>query len=47
MRNPKFVGREQQLDELERRLFVEGSCTKIAIFGLGGVGKTQIALELA
>ncbi|KKA23726.1 kinesin light chain 1, partial [Rasamsonia emersonii CBS 393.64] len=47
VRNPKFVGREQQLDELERRLFVEGSCTKIAIFGLGGVGKTQIALELA
>jgi len=46
IRNRQFVNRGQ-LDEVERRLFIEGNCPKIAIYGLGGVGKTQIALELA
>ncbi|KAF2180627.1 TPR-like protein, partial [Zopfia rhizophila CBS 207.26] len=47
MRNQRFVGRSSQLSELEAQLFVEGYCQKVAIIGLGGVGKTQIALELA
>jgi hypothetical protein len=31
---------------LEERLFAENSTTRIAIWGLGGVGKTQLVLEL-
>ena len=46
-RNQRFVGRSSQLSELEAKLFVESYCPKVAIIGLGGVGKTQIALELA
>ncbi|OCK91198.1 uncharacterized protein K441DRAFT_730266, partial [Cenococcum geophilum 1.58] len=46
-RNHQFVGRSSQLNELEANLFPEGHCLKFAIIGLGGVGKTQIALELA
>jgi len=47
IRNKHFVGRSSQLDELETKLFAEGYCQKVAIRGLGGIGKTQIALELA
>ncbi|KAI9775783.1 MAG: hypothetical protein M1816_005768, partial [Peltula sp. TS41687] len=46
-RNLSFVGRSSQLERLESTLFVSGRTQKTAIFGLGGVGKTQIALELA
>jgi len=46
-RNPRFVGRSSQLDRLEKTLFTEDQSAKLAIIGLGGVGKTQIALELA
>lgn len=46
-RNPQFVGRQAQFDQLETTLFAKDSPPKTAIFGLGGIGKTQIALELA
>ena len=46
-RNRRFVGRNSQLDQLEAALSAEQQPSKVAIFGLGGVGKTQIALELA
>lgn len=45
-RNPHFTGRGTQLAELQQRLFVRGQSTKCAIWGLGGVGKTQLVLEL-
>ena len=46
-RNLQFTGRVDQLAELEMRLFVGEQTSKIAITGLGGVGKTQLVLELA
>ena len=46
-RNAKFVGRHEQLNTLKEKLFIDSYCQKVAIVGLGGVGKTQIALEFA
>ncbi|KAI9657065.1 MAG: hypothetical protein M1821_003231 [Bathelium mastoideum] len=46
-RNTHFVGRVPQLEKLEKELLVRDRAAKAAITGLGGVGKTQIALELA
>lgn len=47
-RNPNFTGRKELLDDLEQRLGEQSDSTKkIAIFGLGGVGKTHLVLELA
>ena len=45
--NARFTGRESQLAELEEKLFVRAQATKFAITGIGGIGKTQLALELA
>jgi tetratricopeptide (TPR) repeat protein len=41
------VGRDSLLNRLESALFTEHQPAKFAIYGLGGMGKTQIALELA
>jgi len=46
-RNLRFTGRESILADIEGRLFREEQTTKTAIVGLGGIGKTQLALELA
>jgi tetratricopeptide (TPR) repeat protein len=43
-RNDAFTGREQILTDLHADLLKKG---KQALFGLGGVGKTQIAVEYA
>ncbi|KAF2808823.1 FabD/lysophospholipase-like protein [Mytilinidion resinicola] len=49
-RNPRFTGREVQLAQLEKLLCAQGRSkdhtAKVAIIGLGGVGKTQLVLEL-
>jgi tetratricopeptide (TPR) repeat protein len=45
--NTNFIGRADEIDALEQRLFVEQDCQKIAVVGLGGVGKTQVALQFA
>ncbi|KAL4989577.1 purine and uridine phosphorylase [Aspergillus falconensis] len=46
-RNPKFVGRQDEVTKLEELLAMPNGPRRIAITGLGGVGKTQVALELA
>jgi DNA-binding SARP family transcriptional activator len=45
-RNPYFTGRDDMLAELHQRL-VSGEATLVvqALYGLGGVGKTQLATE--
>ncbi|KAJ5938174.1 hypothetical protein N7454_004516 [Penicillium verhagenii] len=47
LENRDFTGRESTLDELKEKLFLEPSTKKLALFGLGGIGKTQVALQLA
>jgi hypothetical protein len=43
-----FVGRESQLVQLEAKLFSnDQATTTLAIVGLGGTGKSQLALEVA
>ncbi|CAI4213869.1 unnamed protein product [Parascedosporium putredinis] len=44
--NPHFVGREDLLEKLQEKLFSSNSVHNVAIFGLGGIGKTQLALRL-
>ncbi|KAF2201833.1 kinesin light chain [Delitschia confertaspora ATCC 74209] len=44
---PKFfVGRETELDQLSSHILSEG-CQRLGIYGLGGCGKTALALECA
>ncbi|OJZ87092.1 hypothetical protein ASPFODRAFT_205968 [Aspergillus luchuensis CBS 106.47] len=47
-RNPGFVGRENILGQVMERIMPLGKVhSRVALYGLGGVGKTQIAIELA
>ncbi|KAN0087167.1 putative kinesin [Elaphomyces granulatus] len=46
-RNPRFLGRHNEVVELQKRIVGKDRVRKIAITGLGGAGKTQIALEIA
>ncbi|KAI1054627.1 hypothetical protein LB506_010757, partial [Fusarium annulatum] len=46
-RNKNFVGREGVIAELQKLLFAHPEGQQAALVGLGGVGKTQIALQLA
>src|ERR1700722_1716032 len=46
-RNPRFLGRHNEIVKLEQKILGKDRGRKMAITGLGGVGKTQIALELA
>src|SRR5437762_1451066 len=48
LRNPRFTGRETFLNDLKTRLneqVEQGFSHRVALYGLGGIGKTQIALE--
>jgi len=49
-RNSSFVGRESIIDQLLQDLDPDRNrdeCRRMALDGLGGIGKTQIALEIA
>ncbi|KAJ5647193.1 hypothetical protein N7490_003565 [Penicillium lividum] len=45
--NAMFVGRKTELESMSNLLFTDGACSSLAVVGLGGVGKTQLALEFA
>lgn len=45
-RRSSFVGRDADLDRLDR-LFTDPSCRLVTVVGVGGVGKTRLALEFA
>ncbi|KAA6408631.1 MAG: kinesin light chain [Lasallia pustulata] len=48
--NEQFVGRDSHLEEIITKLHPqnhEDACQRLTVDGLGGVGKTQIALEAA
>ncbi|KAJ5141434.1 hypothetical protein N7526_002429 [Penicillium atrosanguineum] len=47
LENRYFTGRESMLEELKQKLFIQANTEKLALFGLGGIGKTQVALQLA
>ncbi|KAL4894296.1 hypothetical protein BDV59DRAFT_16760 [Aspergillus ambiguus] len=46
-RNMRFVGREREISKIKDLIRESNGSSRLAICGLGGVGKTQIALELA
>jgi len=47
-RNPAFAGREEQLARIRHALTGEGGRAAVqALHGMGGVGKTQLAIEYA
>jgi hypothetical protein len=45
-KNKRFVGRQTTLNTLEQMLFIQKE-QKVALVGLGGIGKTQVALQFA
>ncbi|MBV9731115.1 MAG: tetratricopeptide repeat protein [Pseudonocardiales bacterium] len=46
-RNPGFVGRDDMLGHVRERLRSGGTAVVQALHGMGGVGKTQVAIEYA
>ncbi|KAL4937603.1 hypothetical protein BDV06DRAFT_226801 [Aspergillus oleicola] len=46
-RNPGFVDRVSILEQLEALTVPKMATSRIALYGLGGVGKSQIAIEVA
>ncbi|KIX99702.1 uncharacterized protein Z520_04338 [Fonsecaea multimorphosa CBS 102226] len=46
-RNKRFVGREEVLEALRQQLFASDGGQKVSLVGLGGVGKTQVAFQIA
>jgi tetratricopeptide (TPR) repeat protein len=46
-RNPYFTGRRQVLESIRKSLVGEGDHSPMAIYGGGGIGKTELALEYA
>lgn len=47
LKNERFVGRQDVLKKLKEILFDKDSFSRAALVGLGGIGKTQVGLQLA
>lgn len=47
LQNRSFVGRQAELDVLKQKQMADRTCRKMSIVGLGGTGKTQVALQFA
>ncbi|KKF92050.1 Patatin [Ceratocystis platani] len=45
--NLQFVGRQDILSQLDDKLFTRTGFQQVALMGLGGMGKTQVALKFA
>lgn len=45
--NPNFTGRDRELDDLATALAAGSTVTVQSVHGMGGVGKTQLAVEYA
>ncbi|KAK5689372.1 hypothetical protein LTR17_026302 [Elasticomyces elasticus] len=45
--NPQFTGRRSELEALEQKLFGQPCRQHVAVVGLGGIGKTQVASSFA
>ncbi|ERS99122.1 hypothetical protein HMPREF1624_04318 [Sporothrix schenckii ATCC 58251] len=46
-KNPDFTGRESEFKKLRNALFTKEQTAKVAVAGLGGIGKTQLVLAMA
>ncbi|KAJ5508235.1 hypothetical protein N7527_010378 [Penicillium freii] len=46
-RNPHFVGRQEELSQIQKNMSSDDRPKRMAITGLGGIGKTQMVIELA
>ncbi|CAH0053253.1 unnamed protein product [Clonostachys solani] len=46
-RNRNFIGRQEMIDNLQQLIFANSDHQRVALVGLGGMGKTQIALRIA
>jgi tetratricopeptide (TPR) repeat protein len=46
-KNSCFIGRKDELEMLNKKLLVNRDCNRMSIVGLGGTGKTQLALHFA
>ncbi|KAL4755150.1 hypothetical protein BDW72DRAFT_55081 [Aspergillus terricola var. indicus] len=46
-RNQAFVGRAPILDQLKSQVLPVGTTSRLVLYGLGGVGKSHIAIEFA
>ncbi len=47
LRNPFFIGRDELLVQMHETFFAQKSICCLALSGMGGIGKTQIAMEYA
>src|SRR5436190_3822148 len=46
-RNPGFSGRDLELDRLRKQFEEDGASGVQALYGMGGIGKSQVAIEYA